>query len=602
MEQSENSGFSKRTHHCGALRLEDDVKKIILNGWIQSRRDLGNLIFIDLRDRYGNTQVVLDTSENPSLMEAGHKLRPEFVIAVHGTVRARPEKDRKPDKATGDIEVLADSIEILNSAITPPFEILDDIHVSDEIRMRYRYLDIRRGRMQQNLLLRHKIVLALRNAFAQRDFLEVETPVLTKSTPEGARDYLVPARVHPGRFYALPQSPQLFKQLLMVGGVDRYFQIVRCMRDEDLRADRQPEFTQLDVEMSFVEEEEVFAIIEAVLVEVLDAIGKGPLELPLPRLTYEEAVTRYGTDKPDIRFGMELYDLTDVARGCGFKVFQSVAEGGGLVLGINAKGCAGYSRKEIDGLTPIVADQGARGLAWMKLGGEGPSGPIAKFFKPEELDAIKEHGGGEAGDLLLIVAASPRVARAAMAELRNEMGARLGLAGEGFQYCWITDFPMFDEDEDTGVMVPSHHPFTTPREEYEGHLEKDPRSLKARAYDLVLNGVELGSGSVRIHDRGLQARVFEVLGIGEEEAREKFGFLLDAFEYGAPPHAGIALGLDRMVMLLAGMTNIREVIAFPKSATGGCPLTGAPAEVDPRLLADLNLALVKKKGGANPEV
>jgi aspartyl-tRNA synthetase len=387
----------------------------------------------------------------------------------------------------------------------------------------------------------------------------------------------------------------------MTGGVDRYVQIVKCMRDEDLRADRQPEFTQLDVEMSFVEEEEVFAIMETVLQEVLELIGKGVLELPLPRLTYEEAMTRFGTDKPDIRFGMELYDLTDTAKGCGFKVFKTVADEGGLVLGINAKGCADYSRKEIDGLTPIVADQGAKGLAWMKLGDEGFTGPIVKFFKPEELAGIKERAAAEAGDLLLIVAAPPRVARAAMAELRTEMGRRLELAGDAFQYCWITEFPMFDEDEDTGDLVPSHHPFTTPQEEYEGHLEKDPRSVKARAYDLVLNGVELGSGSVRIHDRGLQARVFKVLGIGSEEAREKFGFLLDAFEYGAPPHAGIALGLDRMVMLLAGMTNIREVIAFPKSATGGCPLTGAPAEVDPRLLADLNLDLRKKKGGTAPD-
>jgi aspartyl-tRNA synthetase len=587
--------FPKRTHTCQALRLEDVGLSVVINGWIHSRRDLGNLIFLDVRDRYGLTQVVLDTSENEALMAAGKELRPEYVIAVEGKVRPRPDGARNPDKATGDIEVLAVSIVILNTAKTPPFEIDDEVKVSDELRMRYRYVDLRREGLKSNLILRHNIVFAMRKTLAEKGFIEVETPILTKSTPEGARDYIVPSRVQAGRFYALPQSPQLFKQLLMVGGMDRYFQVVKCMRDEDLRADRQPEFSQLDLEMSFVDEEDIYAVIEEVLHHVMEALGKAPLALPLPRMTHAEAMNRFGTDKPDLRFGMELFDLGEVARGCAFNVFKKTVESGGAVLGITVKGQSSYSRKEIDGLTEFVKERGAMGLAWFKVGNEGFTSPITKFFQPEEQQRIQEIAAAEPGDLILIVAAKKKVACLSLAELRVELAGRLELAGKDLAFCWITDFPMFDEDEETGELVPSHHPFTTPREEYEGHLEKEPGTLMARAYDLVLNGFELGSGSVRIHNQDLQSRVFKVLGIDEETARRKFGFLLDAFEFGAPPHAGIALGLDRTVMLLAGMENIRDVIAFPKTTTGGCPLTGAPAEVDPALLDELKIELKDKK-------
>ncbi len=581
----------KRTHSCGALRIESVGQEVTLNGWIQRRRDLGNLIFLDLRDRYGITQVAIDTSEKPELMEAGRELRPEFVVAVVGTVRPRPDDARNLSRATGEIEVACSSIRILNPSLVPPFEILDEIQVSDELRMRYRYMDMRRPLMQENLLLRHKVFMSIRNSLSDSGFIEVETPFLTKSTPEGARDYMVPSRVHKGRFYALPQSPQLFKQLLMVGGMDRYFQLVRCMRDEDLRADRQPEFTQLDLEMSFVGQEEVFEVMERVMEKALGAADRKPAAFPFPRMSHEEAVRRFGTDKPDTRFGMELFDLADVAAGCGFKVFKSVAESGGAVYGVTAPGSAHYSRKEIDALASFVAEYGAKGLAWFKVGEDGLSSPIAKFFAEDELALIRKTAGAGDGDLILIVAAPQKTARTALGELRVMMGRRLDLAGDELAFCWVTGFPMFEKDDETGELIPSHHPFTTPLEVYEGHLEKDPASVKACAYDLVLNGTELGSGSVRIHNSTLQARVFDALGIDKEDARKKFGFLLDAFEYGAPPHAGIALGMDRFVMLLAGMENIRDVIAFPKTATGSCPLTGAPSDPDPAMLKDLGLEM-----------
>jgi len=587
--------FTKRTHTCGALRLENDKKDVTLNGWIETRRDLGNLIFLDLRDRYGVTQVVLDTSDSPELMKVGHELRTEFVIAVNGKVRSRPEEARNKTKATGDIEVVAESIEVINRSKTPPFEISDEVQVSDEIRLKYRYLDIRRSQLSKNLMLRHKVFHAMRNALSERDFMEVETPFLTKSTPEGARDFLVPSRVNAGRFYALPQSPQLFKQLLMVGGIDRYFQIVKCMRDEDLRADRQPEFTQIDMEMSFVDEEDVLSIMEEVAIEVTKAVGNEPEATPFPRMTHTEAMTRFGSDKPDIRFGMEFFSLNEVVLNTKFKVFSSVVKSGGVVLGINASGCASYSRKDIDGLTSFVQERGAKGLAWFKVGEGELTSPIAKFFKQEEQAAIIDKAGAAKGDLIMIIAAPESTARLALGELRVEMGKRLDLMGDQLAFCWITEFPMFDKDEETGDFTPSHHPFTMPREEYEGHLEKDPKTLKSRAYDLVLNGVELGSGSVRIHDRNLQTRIFKSLKIDEETAKGKFGFLLDAFEYGAPPHAGIALGLDRMVMILAGMTNIRDVIAFPKTASGGCPLTGAPGQVENVNLEELSIEIKESK-------
>jgi aspartyl-tRNA synthetase len=587
--------FSRRTHSCGELTKKNVDQSVILNGWIHSRRDLGKLIFLDLRDRYGLTQVALDTSASQELMELGHQLRPEFVLAVNGTVRPRPDEALNPNMKTGEIEVAADSIQILNTANTPPFEISDEIQVSDELRMRYRYLDMRRPSMLASMELRHRVLFAFRKALNDRGFLEVETPLLTKSTPEGARDFLVPARVQAGKFYALPQSPQLFKQLLMVGGVDKYFQMVKCLRDEDLRADRQPEFTQLDLEMSFVDEEDIYSVMEEIVAEAVEAAGHGKIDLPLPRIAYDEAMARFGSDKPDTRFGMEFFDLHEVAAGCGFKVFKSVADSGGAVLGINVPGGSTHSRKDIDNLTKYVGEFGAKGLAWFKHGDEGLTGPIAKFFQPEELEKIIALAAGKAGDLILIIAAPPKTARMALSELRLELGRRMNLMGDGLAFTWVTEFPMFEEDEETGALIPTHHPFTTPHEEYEGHLEKDPRTLKARAYDLVLNGYELGSGSVRIHQRGLQTRVFKALGIDEDTAREKFGFLLDAFEYGAPPHAGIALGMDRVVMILAGMDNIRDVIAFPKTTTGGCPLTSAPTRLDPALLEELGLVMKEKK-------
>ena len=586
--------FLKRTHTCGELRGKDAGIEVILNGWVDSRRDHGHLLFIDLRDRFGITQVVLDPDAQPELKVAIREVKPEFVIAVRGKVRPRPPEAVNRDRITGEVEIVVDELEVLGPARTPPFEISGDAPVSDEIRLRHRFLDIRKPSMQANLILRHKVFNAIRNCLSDIDFVEIETPVLTKSTPEGARDYLVPSRVHKGRFYALPQSPQIFKQLLMIAGMDRYYQIVKCFRDEDLRADRQPEFTQLDMEMSFVVEEDVFAVVEKVAVGACRAVGQEPQSLPIPRMTYDEAMARFGSDKPDIRFAMELFDFTAAAGQCGFKIFNQAAQSDGLVMGIVAPGCATYSRKQISDLEKYVAEFGAKGLAWLKVGEEGITSPIAKFFEPAELDALKEAAGAGVGDLILMVAAKRHVVFRALGELRNLLGDRLGLAKGAMAFCWITQFPMFETDEETGDLIPSHHPFTSPIERSEGQLESDPASLKARAYDLVADGFELGSGSVRIHDKTLQTRVFNALGIDETVAREKFGFLLDAFEYGAPPHAGFAVGLDRLVMLLAGADNIRDVIAFPKTTSASCLLSGAPDHIPDELLDELGIKLAKK--------
>ncbi len=586
--------FLKRTHTCGELCGKDAGIEVILNGWADSRRDHGHLLFIDLRDRYGITQVVLDPDARPELKAAIREVKPEYAIGVRGTVRPRPPEAVNPDRITGEVEIAVDQLEILGPAKTPPFEITGDAPVSDEIRLRHRFLDIRKPAMQAHLILRHKVFNAIRNTLSDIDFVEIETPVLTRSTPEGARDYLVPSRVHKGRFYALPQSPQIFKQLLMIAGMDKYYQVVKCFRDEDLRADRQPEFTQLDLEMSFVTEEDVFEVLEKVAVSACRAAGKEPMELPIPRMAYDEAMRRFGSDKPDLRFGMELFDFTAAAGSCGFKIFNQAAQSGGLVMGIVAPGCAAYSRKQISDLEKFVADFGAKGLAWLKVGDDGITSPIAKFFEADELNALKDSAGAKAGDLILMVAASRHVVFRSLGELRSLLGQRLELAKGEMALCWITEFPMFETDEETGELIPSHHPFTSPIEEEEGQLEKNPASLKARAYDLVADGFELGSGSVRIHDKTMQTRVFKALGIDEAMARLKFGFLLDAFEYGAPPHAGFAVGLDRLIMLLAGADNIRDVIAFPKTTSAACLLSGAPDHIPDELLDELGVQLAKK--------
>jgi len=588
------NSFLKRTHTCGELRAADVGHQVVLNGWVDSHRDHGHLLFVDLRDRYGITQVVLDPTGRPELKSAIRELKPEFAVAIEGSVRPRPEDAINRDRRTGEIEVAVERLQILNPAKTPPFEISGDAPVTDEVRLRYRYLDIRKPAMQANLARRARVYHAIRSVLIGLDFVEVETPVLTRSTPEGARDYLVPARVSKGNFYALPQSPQLFKQLLMVGGIDRYYQIVKCFRDEDLRADRQPEFTQLDMEMSFVDEDDVFAVMEAVVVEACVAAGKPAPATPFSRMSYSDAMTRFGSDKPDLRFAMEIFDLSDVVAGCSFKVFSDVVARGDRVCGIRAPACAGYSRKQISGLEGFAKEYGAKGLAWIKVTDEGYTSPIAKFLSEEELDGIRRAAGAEPGDLILMVADSSRTVLRSLGELRRLLGQRLDLARSELAFCWITQFPMFEPDEKTGELVASHHPFTSPLEDYEGQLEKDPATLRSSAYDLVVDGIELGSGSVRIHDSTLQTRVFEALKITAVQAREKFGFLLDAFEYGAPPHAGFAVGLDRLVMILAGADNIRDVIAFPKTTSASCIMTGAPSKIPHELLDELGVELAKK--------
>jgi len=587
---TDNGSFLKRTHTCGELRKSDVNGEVILNGWVDSRRDHGHLVFIDLRDRYGITQVALDPSSRKELISAAKEIKPEYVVAVQGIVKPRPPEAINPNRPTGEVEITAGKIEILNPSKTPPFEIAVDTPVSDEIRLRYRYLDIRKRAMQENLVQRHKVIRALREALSDVGFIEVETPVLTKSTPEGARDYLVPSRIRRGFFYALPQSPQLFKQLLMVGGIDRYFQVVKCFRDEDLRADRQPEFTQLDVEMSFVEENDVFDVMEQAVCAACRAVENEAPAVPFPRMTYTDALTRFGTDKPDLRFGMELFDLTETVAGCGFRIFSQAASSGGRVMGITAPGCAAYSRKQIKELEEFAADYGAKGVAWIKVQDDGLSSPIAKFFEPADLEKIKDAAKAGPGDLILMVADAPMTVHRSLGELRVLLGKRHELAEGRNNLCWIVDFPMFETDPDSGEIGPSHHPFTAPVEEYEGHLEKDPASMKARAYDLVMDGFELGSGSVRIHDSKLQSRVFNALGITGEIAREKFGFLLDAFEFGAPPHAGFAVGIDRLVMLLTDNDNIRDVIAFPKTTSASCLMTDAPSPVRDAILGELGIS------------
>jgi aspartyl-tRNA synthetase len=584
----------KRTHTCGQLRAADAGKDVVLAGWVQHWRDHGGVGFIDLRDRYGLTQIVFHPDRGADLHERSRQLRSEYVVAVKGLVQPRPEGTVNPKLATGEIEVAVTDLELLNTAETPPFEVADDTEAAPELRMKYRYIDLRRPRMQRNLRVRHRAAKLIRDYYDAHDFLEIETPMLTKSTPEGARDYLVPSRLYPGSFYALPQSPQLFKQILMVGGCDRYAQIVRCFRDEDLRGNRQPEFTQLDVEMSFVDEEDVFAMTEG-LMQVLfkDLLGRH-LALPLRRMPYDEALRRYASDKPDLRFGLEIEDVGDLVGKSGFKVFADTVAAGGCVRGFRAPGAAErYSRKDLDGLTAFVGEYGAKGLAWFKMAGGALTSPIAKFFDQPTQAALIQRLAAQNGDLLLFVADKEEMVVRALGPLRVRLGHELGLVRpDDFQLLWVVDFPLFGWDSEANRLDPQHHPFTSPRLADLDRLEAEPLKVKARAYDLVLNGEEIAGGSIRIHQEAVQERIFRLLKIGPEEARVRFGFFLDALKYGAPPHGGIAFGFDRLVSLFCGEEAIREVIPFPKTQRAVCQLTSAPTPVDEAQLKELGLRLL----------
>jgi len=582
--------FKKRTHTCGELRASDVGKSVTLNGWVDRRRDLGGLIFIDLRDRYGKTQVVFSPQHNDQAYQIAKELKSEFVISVTGKVERRPKGAENPSLPTGEIDVLADEVQILSKSETPPFLIEDDINVSEELRLKYRYLDLRRPIMQLNLITRHRMAQVVRRYFDENGFIEIETSFLVKSTPEGARDFLVPSRLHPGKFYALPQSPQLYKQILMVAGFDRYFQIVRCFRDEDLRADRQPEFTQIDVEMSFVTEEDVFNIVEGLIFRLMKEIKGIEIQLPFPRIPYVEAIEKYGTDKPDLRFDLEIVNATDIFKTTEFKVFREAIENGGVICGLNLPGCANFSRKQIDELANFVKDLGAGGLVHFKVENGEVESPVAKYFTKISLQKLKERMNSRDGDLMILISDQSQKVYSILGSLRLEMGRRLNLIDEEqFKFAWIVDFPLLEWDEEENRWVSVHHPFTSPKLEDLHLLDSDPGKVRARAYDLVLNGNEIAGGSIRIHDAELQRKIFKLLGITDEEARKKFGFLLEAFKYGAPPHGGIAFGFDRLVMLFTGMKSIRDVIAFPKTSSALSLMDEAPSEVDPKQLDELHI-------------
>ncbi len=591
-------GDWKRTHYCGKLTSADIGSEVCLMGWVQRRRDHGGLIFIDLRDREGIAQLALDPDRDSTAHAKADKVRNEYVVAVKGVVSPRPEGTVNPNMATGEVEIEVSELKVLNTSKTPPFMLDEHVDVAENIRLKHRYLDLRRPILQRNMILRHRVTRTVRNYLDEQGFLEIETPVLTKSTPEGARDYLVPSRVNSGNFFALPQSPQLFKQLLMISGYDRYCQIVKCFRDEDLRADRQPEFTQIDCEMSFVDSDDVMSVMENMIARVFkESIGV-EVDTPMARMTYAEAMDRFGVDNPDLRFDLELVNLSDIAAGCGFKVFKDAVANGGLVKGINAKECARFSRKDLDNLTDFVKIYGAKGLAWVKITADGWQSPIAKFFTPEELEQINQAMDAEVGDLLMFVADSATITNEALGRLRGHLGDILGFTDKNtFKFVWITDFPLLEWDEEAKRHTAVHHPFTAPRDEDIPLLDSDPGKVRAKAYDLVLNGSEIGGGSIRIHDQSVQSKMFSMLGIGTEEAREKFGFLLDALEYGAPPHGGLAFGLDRLVMILTGSDSIRDVIAFPKTQKATCLLSGAPGKVAEKQLQELSIRLRIKKNG-----
>ena len=585
-----------RTEYAGRIDEKYVGKKVVVKGWVSKRRDLGNLIFIDVRDRMGVVQCVFSGEKNNELHELASTLRNEFVISIEGEVVLRNENTINDKIATGKVEIIADKLEILSKAKTLPF-VLDDASLSsEELRLKYRYLDLRRTELAEVLHLRSKITKATRDYLDNNMFVDVETPILTKSTPEGARDYLVPSRVHPGEFYALPQSPQLFKQLLMVAGFDRYYQVARCFRDEDLRADRQPDFTQIDMEMSFMSQEEILTMIEGLIAHVMKEVKGIDVVTPFPRLDYEEAMERFGSDKPDTRFGMELKDVSDLVKNLDFKVFSNAVEQGGAVKCIVAKGCAEqYSRKDIDALGKYVANYGAKGLAWVKVTEEGLNGAIAKFFTDEVAQELVVRVDAEVGDIILFAADSKKVCYASLGALRQKLAADLDLIDKDkYNYLWVVNWPLLEYDEERGKYSAAHHPFTMPKIEDVELLETAPEKAYAQAYDIVLNGYELGGGSIRIYDKDVQSSMFKALGFSEEEAKSQFGFLLDAFEYGVPPHGGCALGLDRFVMLLAGRDNLRDTIAFPKTAAAADPMTQAPSPVDLEQLLELNIALLRK--------
>lgn len=586
---SETMGNLRRTNMCGELRSEDAGKEVVLMGWAQRERNLGSIIFVDLRDTSGITQIVFDDTISKEIFKKAEKIRSEYVLAVKGLVRVRQSVNK--EIPTGEIEIIANELRILDEADTPPIYIKDDDNVSESMRLKYRYLDLRKPSMQANLKLRARAAKVVRDFFYDNNFIEVETPVLTKPTPEGARDYLVPSRVNPGQFYALPQSPQILKQLLMVSGMDRYYQIVKCFRDEDLRANRQPEFTQIDIEMSFVDVEDVLAVNEKFLYNLFKELQGVEIDLPIKRMPYKEAMDRFGVDKPDLRFGFELVDISDIVEKCGFKVFSSTIENGGVVKGINVKAYADqFTRKDITNLEEYVKTYGAKGLAWMKITSEGLSSPIAKFLEEEEIEKILNKMDAQEGDLLLFVADKNAIACDSLGNLRNEVAKRLEIIDkDDLKLVWITEFPLFEYDEEENRYVAKHHPFTSPMEEDIHLLESNPEKVRAKAYDIVINGDEMGGGSIRINNSDLQSRMFKALGLSKEEAEDKFGFLLEAFKYGIPPHGGIAYGFDRLIMTLTNSSNIRDVIAFPKTQSATCLLTDAPTKVSQAQLDEAHI-------------
>ncbi len=588
-------GEWKRTGYCGSLTGADVDKEVVLMGWALRRRDHGGLIFVDLRDREGVAQIVFDPEMNREAHGKAETIRNEFVVAVKGKVSPRPEGTVNPKMKTGEVEVMVTECRILNRSKVLPFTLDDYVEVAENLRLKHRYLDLRRPVLQQNLILRSQVAQCTRRYLTENGFLEIETPFLTKSTPEGARDFLVPSRIHQGQFYALPQSPQLFKQILMISGFDRYFQVVRCFRDEDLRADRQPEFTQIDCEMSFIDREDIISVMEGLIARVFAEAKGVKVELPIARMTYGEAIRRFGVDNPDLRFGLELVELSDIVRNAGFKVFSDAVAGGGIVKGLNAKGCASMSRKEIDDLIEFTKIYGAKGMAYVKVTGEGWQSPIAKFFTAEEIAAMERTFAAEEGDLLLFIADKAKIVNDSLGKLRNHLAALRGLIDrDTYKFVWITDFPLLEWDEEEKRWAAVHHPFTAPMDEDLAHLESDPGRCRAKAYDLVLNGNEIGGGSIRIHQEKIQSQMFKLLGLSELDARGKFGFLLDALEYGTPPHGGIAFGMDRLIMLLTGSDSIRDVIAFPKTQKGSCLMSEAPSPVDGKQLRELGLKTTVK--------